>query len=443
MKSKKLIKTISMILAIVMLSCAVTACVKPAGDTNTTPTPDNGQSGNAGTIHLAQGTGMINKGDVEKAYIFALNAFSVELVKNMGEDWTGVVSPLSFALMLELLANGADEETSGTILSALMTELGLEETNENAAKLINALNKSVQNLTSKATDQSGKATEPISKVKLLSTILVGAGDRFLESFEHAAADYYNASIGEVDFRNTEEALRLINGWVSENTEGLIPELFDDIAGDTVMALVNALYFNSEWQKPFTAFKDTSIFHGVNGDSAVTMLSSYSDYRYGNVNGNQFVLIPYKGGDYYMALILPEKSTSPAEAMGEVVDKLDTAQSAMVSIMMPQVSVSSKFDAMPLLAKLGLEGIANGTTLFPGIIENGTVFLTQFVHAAVLKVTEFGTEAAAATGVTGTKNAAPVGLGEYTMVCDRPYAMLIMHSSGSVLFASTVNDVPAN
>ena len=442
---KKHIRNIALALALILALSAFAGCNKVTpGNQNADPT-----AAPVSSIHLAAGTGYAAKGDIEKAYIASMNRFTVALMDNMGEDWTGVVSPLSFAMMLELLANGAGEQDSKVILDALMTELGMEATNENDARLITALERSVKAVTGADAEKVRRA-EGSAKLNLLSAILVASGERFSEDFEHNAADYYNASIGAIDFKNTQAALEEINGWVSNNTNGLIPALFDDISADTTMALLNALYFNARWEKPFVAYRGfdeaDSIFHGVNGDAAVSMLRCDGEkFAYGEFGGHQVVLVPYAGGEFYMAVVLPEKSSSPAAALAAVIDHFGECSEASVSLTMPSIELSTKFDAMEILPGLGLEGISSGNMQFGGIVDNATIQLTQFVHASVLKVTEAGTEAAAATGVTGTKNGGTIFVDmEHSLVCNRPYAMAIVHAStGAVLFASTVNDVPAN
>lgn len=443
----KHIRHTALVLALILALSAFAGCntVSPGAASDPTAAPGSAATG----IRLAVGTGYTAKGELEKAYIAAMNRFTVALVDSMGEDWTGVVSPLSFAMMLELLANGAGEAENKVILDALLTELGMEATNENAARLITALERSVKAVAGVEADTVRRATGS-AKLNLLSAILVASGDKFTEDFEHNAADYYNASIGSIDFRDTEAALQEINGWVNENTNGLIPTLFDQISADTTMALLNALYFNATWEKPFAAYREgdesSGIFHGVNGDAVVTMLRRDSDsLAYGEFDGHQVVLVPYAGGEFYMAIVLPEKSASPAAALAAVIDRLGECSEASVSVTMPAVELKTKFDAMQILPELGLEGISNGDLQFSKMVDSATILLTQFVHASVLRVTEAGTEAAAATGVTGTKNGGPMFIDmEHSIVCNRPYAMAIVHAStGAVLFASTVNDAPAN
>lgn len=449
---KKNCRILAFILALLFAAVFMTGCGSNGGDQAATAAPTADPGTNSGSnqgenktigIRPAVGTGAQTLGDVELAYIESMNAFSAALVRNMGEDWTGVISPVSFAMMLELLANGAGPQEQSEILNALMLNMGMQPTDENAAKLINALNSAFKDITKRdASEISKDKNSSESKLTLMTAIIVGSDDKFNSVFEGNAADYFNASVGNVDFHDTQKALEVINGWVSENTNGLIPELFDNIPANTVMALVNALYLKAEWKKPFTVFRGSKPFRGLNGEAMTSMLCSTDQYRYGEFNGNQIVLVPYANSSFYMAVVLPAEGTSANEALASSFDLFDRCTDASVELMMPAVKLSTKFDALEYMEGLGLPGLATKDMLFSNIIDDGPIFLTQFMHAAVLNVTEYGTEAAAASGVTGTKNAAPILNDVVTVTCDRPYAMAIVDgTTGAILFASVVNDLP--
>lgn len=451
---KKLIKIISLMLALIMAASALVACANKPVDEKPTPAPvadptqapvtdptqapDNGTAKVLG-IRPANGSGAEPSGEIEKAYINASNAFAATLVNAMGENWTGVVSPVSFGMLLEMLANGASDEDSVAILKAMLIEMGLEASNENVARLIAAIMKPAE---------SSNAANTPSKVSLNSAILVSEGDSFTKNFETAIADHFNASVGSIDFTDESKALETINGWVNENTNGLVPKLFDHIPGDTTMALINALYFNANWRTPFIAFKgdpdtrgdEINMFHGISGDQPVSMLTATAEYACGDFDGDQVVLVPYADGAYYMAVILPADGKTASAAFADTVSKFSECVNAPAYVAMPAIELSTNFDAMPILKTLGLGSVAEGNIQFPNIVDGSDIRLTQFVHAATIRVTETGTEAGAASGATGTKTAFQEPA--FRLVCDRPYAMAIVHAdTGAVLFVSTVNELP--
>lgn len=438
---KRITKILALVLALIFTVSVIPACTggNNGGNDNTpAPAPDDGNNKTQVGIRPANGTGYTASGELSHEFVSSFNRTSINLIRSMGDGWTGVISPVSFAMMLNLLSNGASDETKAAILSAIGIDLGMTESNENAARIMAAF----------SGKEISRKLSSDAQVRLLNAILVNSGDRFNPDFEGIAADYYNSFIGSIDFSNNAAAVETINSWISKNTEGLIPTLFDDISPDTTMALLNAVYFNASWATPFTAFKGegiSSMFNGVNGQQAVTMLQNVGEYSYGEFNGHKVVLVPYAGGEYCMAIVLPENGSTPIDALDSVIDNFDSCEKATVRVQMPAVNISSRFDVLEKLSAFGLEGIADGSTQFPAIVDGASIRLTQFKHAAVLNVTEKGTEAAAASGVTGTKSAAPIiNEPEYSVICDRPYAMAIVHiGSGTILFASVVNDIPAN
>lgn len=64
-----------------------------------------------------------------------------------------------------------------------------------------------------------------------------------------AQHYYAAEALSVDMTSAETQSR-INAWASEKTHGLIPGVPGAVDSETVMALVNAIYFRGFWSSPF-------------------------------------------------------------------------------------------------------------------------------------------------------------------------------------------------
>ena len=64
---------------------------------------------------------------------------------------------------------------------------------------------------------------------------------------------FGSGLGLVDYINeTDAARKAINGWVSRQTMGRIPELLGlpDVTVDTRLVLVNAIYLKAEWARSF-------------------------------------------------------------------------------------------------------------------------------------------------------------------------------------------------
>jgi serpin B len=62
---------------------------------------------------------------------------------------------------------------------------------------------------------------------------------------------FESQVSGLDF-NAPAALSTINQWASDNTNGKIPKVLDEISPQAVMFLMNALYFKGEWTQQFDA-----------------------------------------------------------------------------------------------------------------------------------------------------------------------------------------------
>lgn len=63
--------------------------------------------------------------------------------------------------------------------------------------------------------------------------------------------YYFTNVEKLDFNKAAESAKIINDWCANITQNHIKDLVksDDIE-DSVMIMLNALYFNGYWRRPF-------------------------------------------------------------------------------------------------------------------------------------------------------------------------------------------------
>src|SRR5690554_932709 len=57
--------------------------------------------------------------------------------------------------------------------------------------------------------------------------------------------YYDATVQPVEFGNA-KTVDIINGWASDNTNGLIEKVIDQTNSMDLMYLLNAIYFKGIW-----------------------------------------------------------------------------------------------------------------------------------------------------------------------------------------------------
>ena len=162
----------------------------------------------------------------------AVTGFSEKFYKlampSLGEN--AVFSPLSLYYALALTSNGAHGETAREFADALGMDTA--ELNEYLYTLTNALS----------------ATEETT-VKIGNAVWGNkANFEINPDFAKIAADYYRAHAESLAF--DADALKKINGWVSEQTDGMIDALFDALDPAQRMILVNTVLFDGIWAEEY-------------------------------------------------------------------------------------------------------------------------------------------------------------------------------------------------
>ena len=255
------------------------------------------------------------------------------------------------------------------------------------------------------------------------------------------ASHHGADVVPLDYVDDREGSRhTINDWVSERTEGLIPELLPDgfIRSNTVLVLTDALYFAADWERPFGKYGTVDVvFTTLDGTEVPTSFMRELELADRRGTGDGFVgaEIPYAGNEYSMLVLVPDEGRYE-----EFIDRLDQARldeidqsfsTGPYELLLPKWDDTYQIDLLDWLTDIGA---APGS--YPSITP--AAFLGAAVHAADIAVDERGTVAAAATALGFEESGPPEP--QLTVAADQPFIYLIRHrASGLVLFAGHVTD----
>ena len=131
--------------------------------------------------------------------------------------------------------NGAQGETKTEMEKAMkLSGLTPEQINNSHKALVEAL-------------QSG---DPQVVLEIANAIYYHQKFTVLPDFISVNQNFYNAEVNALNFSNTAEALKTINGWVAQKTHDKIPTILDQVDPQTAMILLNAIYFNGIWKSKF-------------------------------------------------------------------------------------------------------------------------------------------------------------------------------------------------
>ena len=343
-----------------------------------------------------------------------------------------LVSPLSVLGALAMTANGAKGETR----EEMETVLGMdtEELNRYFSGLMPEEDKT----------EKGPRFHLANSVWFRDGGGFEADGEFLETVEK----YYGAGVFEAPFDGG--TLREINGWVKENTDGMIPEILDRIPPDAVMYLVNALAFDGEWTEPYKEhLVDPGTFTREDGTQteAVFMRSREnlyleSDFAVGFVK-------PYKGGKYAFAALLPKEGFTVSDCIvsldgKKLTDLLASASVTPVEAALPKFETGSSLELSRVLSVMGMPTAfdpvnADFSGLGTGAGQN--LYISRVLHKTFISVAEQGTKAGAATAVEMAKNAALPLEEPKRVILDRPFVYMLIDCETNVpFFLGALTDV---
>lgn len=154
-------------------------------------------------------------------------------------------SPVSIATAFGVLSLGTKGETQTQILEGLdfnLTERAEADIHEGFYHLLEALNRPDNQL--QLTTGNGLFID--ENVKLV--------EKFLEDIKKL----YHSDAFTVNFKDSEAAKKQINDYVEKETQGKIVDLVKDLNADTVLALVNFIFFKGKVAHPASSYSHGNI-----------------------------------------------------------------------------------------------------------------------------------------------------------------------------------------
>lgn len=340
-------------------------------------------------IESSQGV-CIDYEELSKLSMEPVQQFSYQLFLNSMEKDNPVLSPVSAYIAMCIVGNGAEGETKQQLLKALGGDIMCIPDG-----LMNTL------------PQDGKEGARLSVANSAWLDKAFTADK---EWVGIANSLFDAQIYQADL-DTETVKGDMNDWVSKHTEGMIPQLLLNPLEETArVAVINALYFDADWQNKFDkAFTRERDFHCADGsvEEVPMMHMLYFGCSYYQDRDAQGIILPYQGGKFAFAAIKPTGGKSIREWLGSVSAQglrrlMQTGAGEDVYLALPEFEARCKGGLIENLRKIGIIDAfdpdkANFTSI--GKSKDGMqLYISEVLQEAVIKVSEEGTEAAAATMV---------------------------------------------
>jgi serpin B len=361
-------------------------------------------------------------------------AFAVDMHRSLRATLPGnfIFSQTSISAALAMLYAGAGTTTASEMATAL--HFGLP-----AERLHPAFNALDLALTAPPAGSSADAF----RLKVANSIWLQDGFPVLPTYLDTLAENYGAGMFVEDYTaNPEGARQQINGWVSDRTEGQIPELFPEGSIDalTRLVLANAVFFHGDWKTPFEHDATTNAtFHAATGDVSVPTMRGNFNAALWSGTGWHAAAVDYVGDTTSMVIVVPDAGTFDAFEAGLTATQLAGIFAAGNGTSGDLIMPKFKFDTAVLLedtlTALGMPAAFSSAADFSGIDGARDLAVQSVIHKAIIAVDEKGTTAAAATGISvGTTSLPP------SLVVDRPFLFFIRHNpTGAILFQGRVVD----
>ena len=393
------------------------------------------------TVLTADPIAVTYAGSTEPAQT-SLAGFGLDLLRGI-RDQTGepaLVSPLSAALALSMAANGADGDTLKQFEAVLSGGAGLDVLNA----LCQALTADYESL--------GGSTE----CSIANSLWVDPEGMIREDFIGRCGGIFDAQVIQAQLSDP-GIVPALNGWVSDHTDGMIPEIVSEPFPEEAAALlVNALYLKNTWAAEFDPNQtmERTFTHGDGAEERIDFLRHFDrSLPYLETADSVGALLPYDDGRLAFFALMPRLyPDSPdfeawlagldgAELGRLVRDSRDRAD-FFLRLSLPKFESEWKGELKDVLTALGLELAfdSTGRADFSLLGDNPYgYFLSSVIHATKLEGNEEGTKAAAATVVEAPAGSAapmeePQGI---ELDFDRPFLYGIVDlENGVPLFLGT-------
>lgn len=388
---------------------------------------------NTVTVQAAEGT------QTDEAFAKAEMKFGVDLLKKCYAERNTdnvLLSPLSISSALSMTANGADGETRAEMEKVLGDDLTIDDINEYMAYYISDL-----------PDEEKEKVYLADSVWFRDAPALKVQEEFLETNKK----FYNAEIYKSPFDSS--TVKDVNSWVNKNTKGMIPSLISEknIKQNSMMMLINTLYFESEWRSPYySTYKGE--FTDLEGNKHTIDKMNSMEYQYFDLGNADAFKKPYINEDYSFVGILPHEDV-PFDSFVEGLDgktlvdglkEYEDPDTLDLYVMIPKFKYNYEKSLREILPMLGMKkafdpALADFSRMNDMSVEGAApLYIDDVLHKTKIEVTEKGTKASAATAVVmGAGASAPVEKKKVYIYLDRPFVYMIVDKNNVPLFIGAV------
>jgi serine protease inhibitor len=375
----------------------------------------------------------INLTQVQTSIIGSGNSFAFDIFKKIAESADPseniIISPLSISYALSMTLNGANGTTRDAMIEALRVN-GIT---------IDELNAAFHGLTEALLNVDERVIMSVANS-------VWSEDDFnvKQAFIDILTNFYNAESESFDI-NDPTVPQKVNTWIEGKTNGLIKEMISSLPDNTVMLLINAIYFKAKWKFEFDPEETlNNVFYLNSGATQdVPTMMQNGDFKVYAGDGFKVGEFPYGQGNYVMDIILPDTYNGTNSIINSMTDVtfagwISQLTKMEADVYIPRFKYTYKKKLVDVLSDMGMGIAFSDGADFTNIADTPPLVISDVIHQAFIETNEEGTEAAAATVVIiGNTSAGP---DKFVFNANHPFLYIIREvTTGSIIFMGRVSN----
>lgn len=387
------------------------------------------------TVDLMDGIELMSMENVDNLPSYPIFQFGVPLlqnaVKEAKEGENILVSPMSAWTVLCMVEAGADGETKQQMQDVLAVT-GTDYLTY------------AKKFTFLLPEKDGCKVNLANGIWYKNVPSLHVEDYFLQYNK----TFFDAAAYKAPFNN--ETLQNINNWVSENTDGMIPGILEEIKEEDVMYLVNALSFDARWG---TIYNETDIWNDIfttesGEEQLVPMMHSDENLYLEDEQTTGFIKY-YGNRQYAFVALLPKEGVTVADYVAGLTIEdfralLNNKIQTTVKATMPKFSTEYSFELNDILKQMGMEDAFhedNADFSKMATSDIGNIYISKVLQKTFIAVDEYGTKAGAATAVAMANKMALLEKEPKVVNLNRPFVYMIVECNNyEPLFIGTMMDV---
>lgn len=282
-----------------------------------------------------------------------------------------------------------------------------------------------------------------------------------KTFVNDLQKYYGAGYFVKDFADP-KTVGLINSWVNSKTKGKIPEIIDEIDKETMMLLLNAVYFRANWMQQVDSEGDIEqgYFTMSNGRTKPAQFFSgmLRERRFYNGQVGQdcmdirMLAVPFGRRAASIYFFMPLDSDDSVDAMisemaengiGKYFGRVNNGYEDYTVFKLPRVRFEYDESIQDDFSEMGLKKPFDWNYGFDGIVSDKLI-ISKILHNTYFSMDEKGVEASAVTEVYVEVGADEDGFNPTFFRFDRPFVFAVRDDrTGTLLFIGKVEEPEFN